>query len=84
MILHESVAQIQTRNDLVAFLGELLHDLRAKPEEWENCTLESYLEAMAAFLEDAEGYYANQDIPMPQNLTWKTIGDLLLAAKHYE
>jgi hypothetical protein len=84
MNLKEDIQNIQSRRDLVVFLHELLKNLREKPEDWENSTLESYLEAMGAWLEDCDGYYANQELPIPQQPSWQTLGEILLASKHYE
>ena len=84
MSLNGIVARIQTRQDFVAFLRELLHDLHASPEVWENLTLEDYLEAMAAWTEDADGYYANQGLSMPEQPSWKMLGEIILASKYYE
>jgi hypothetical protein len=49
---------------------------------WENATLEAYLRALAAWIRDSDGYYANQDLPMPQ--PWQVIRDALQAATTYE
>lgn len=84
MNLNQKVALIRTREDFVAFVQELLRDLNAIPDEWENSTLESYLEAMAAWTEDAEGYYTNQRVPLPQHPSWRMLGEILLASKYYE
>ena len=84
MRLNEIVSGIQTREDFIHFLHALLDDLRAQPEQWENPTLEGYLEAMAAWGADAEGYYANQGIPVPLQARWKSLAEMLLAAKSYE
>ena len=84
MSLNETVRQIETREDFVAMLAELLLDLRTKPEEWENSTLERYLEAIADWTGDSDGYYANRGIPVPEQPNWRTFGEVLLAAKYYE
>jgi hypothetical protein len=83
-MLTETVAQIETREDFVAFLHELRGDLRAHPEAWENATLDAYLEAMAAWTEDADGYYAREGSSMPRQPSWKLIAEILLAATCYE
>ncbi len=84
MNLNEMVSRIQTREDFLHFLHALLEDLRSHPEQWENLTLEGYLQAMAAWGADAEGYYAGQGIPLSPQASWKTLGEMLLAAKIYE
>lgn len=75
---------VYTREDLAVFVHELAHDLRTKPQDWENATLPAYLEAMAAWIEDAEGYYVGAGQPVPQQPSWQNLAEILLAAKHYE
>jgi len=75
---------VHTREDLALFVQELAHSLRTKPQEWENVSLPEYLEAMAAWIEDADGYYANAGKPVPQQPSWQNLAEILLAAKHYE
>ena len=75
---------VYTREDLALFVHELAHGLRTKPGEWENVTLGDYLEAMASWIEDSDGYYLNAGKPVPKQPSWQTIAEVLLAAKHYE
>lgn len=82
--LGESVGTIRSREDLVGFVRDLVSDLRTWPGEWENNRLETYLEAVAAWVEDMEGYYQNRGEVAPQEPNWKLFGEILLAAKFYE
>jgi hypothetical protein len=82
--LHEQVAEIQTRADLVAFVQALRADLHAEPKKWENATLESFLGALASWTEDMDGYYENLDREVPKTPTWRTFGEMLAAARVYE
>ncbi|AFH61740.1 DUF7660 family protein [Paenibacillus caseinilyticus] len=45
--------QVQSKEDFVRFLSELRINLSEHPAEWENRSLESYLEAMEAWLADS-------------------------------
>jgi len=83
-ILNEKVFDISTKEDFVGFLGLLISDLKANPEEWENKDLASYLEAASNWTESMEGFYRNFDLPMPENVDWQTFAMILLAAKIYE
>lgn len=66
---------VRSRADL-ADLAELLsHDLAERPDEWENPELGRYLEAMAAWLRDAD-----KDVAP----SWAAFADALLAARVYE
>ena len=80
----ELTKAISSRADLVAFIRQLRCDLRDDPATWENVTLDSYMEAMAAWTEDSDGYYQNAGLPIPKTTSWQTLADILLAAKSYE
>ena len=84
MKLHERVAGIRSKADLVEFVRALSEDLRAKPEDWENRTLERYLSALASWLEDSDGYYKNQGRAVPVSPSWQNVAEILIAAKIYE
>ncbi|EEM93578.1 hypothetical protein bthur0013_49240 [Bacillus thuringiensis IBL 200] len=53
-------------------------------DEWENVEVETYLEALNGWLGDYEGVYINQGEKIPENIPWKFIAQMLLAAAHYE
>jgi len=50
----------------------------------ENDTLDSFLEALAAWTDEMDGYYRNMNEDAPVTLQWKTIADMLMAASIYE
>jgi hypothetical protein len=82
--LDEQVETVQSREDLAGFVRDLVNDLRTRPGEWENDRLDTYLEAVAAWIEDMDGYYQNRGEAAPQEPSWKLLGEILLAAKSYE
>ena len=82
--LHTAALGIRTRADFVAFVRSLSGNLRQKPEGWENADLPSFLEALAAWTEDMDGYFKNRGEPIPDTPGWKTLGQMLLAARVYE
>jgi hypothetical protein len=82
--LVEMINRLQTREDFVAFVSALSHDRQQKVGEWENRDLHTYLEAVAAWTEDLDGYFHNQQQPVPPHPTWQLLAQILLAAKSYE
>jgi hypothetical protein len=82
--LHEQVATIETREELVGFINALRRDLIANPSQWENSTLDTFLAALASWTEDMEGFYVNQGREIPKTPSWKTVGEMLAAARVYE
>ena len=84
MNLNRQANGIQTREDFVLFVQKLLQDLRQNPDDWENRCTEAYLDAIAAWVEDIEGFFLNQEMSVPQQPDWRLLGQILLAAKYYE
>ena len=68
---------MKTKEEVIKTLQSLHSDLHQNPEEWENPTLDRYLEAMAAWLDSAR----MREIREP---SWDLICDLLEAGKIYE
>jgi hypothetical protein len=84
MSLDQCVETIRSREDFVSFVKSLRASLSTDSNGWENRNLGSYLEAVAAWVEDMDGYYENRGQPVPQQPDWKVLGEILLAATLYE
>jgi len=86
-VLHKTVRErvdsIKSRTDLAAFIREMREDLLRNPELWENANLDDFLEAMSAWVDDCPGYYTNRGEAVPEQPSWKVIGDILMGAKVY-
>ncbi|MEZ2601834.1 DUF7660 family protein [Kluyvera intermedia] len=76
--------EINTREDLIELIEFLSSNAKNNLSEWENKDLPSYLESMASWIEDMDGYYLNQKLPVPENVNWAFIADILIAARVYE
>lgn len=84
MTLAQHNNSIRSREDFVAFVKALRKDLCDNPTTWENTDLGRFLEALAAWVEDMDGFYSNQGKPVPQQPDWQIASDMLMAAKMYE
>ncbi|REE60837.1 hypothetical protein BX257_3390 [Streptomyces sp. 3212.3] len=51
---------------------------------WENAGLASFLEALAGWIDDADGWYTNSGLEMPPGGDWKFFARALQAATVYE
>lgn len=76
--------KVNTKEDFIEFLEFLSSNAKNNLGEWENKDLPSYLESMASWIEDMDGYYLNQRLPIPENINWTFIADILMAARIYE
>jgi hypothetical protein len=78
------VDAVETRQDVVAIVEAMLADLQAAPDDWENGTVQRYLEALAATLNALDRLYANRGEPIPATATWRQVAQALVMASGYE
>ncbi len=84
MDLSKYVQTIVTEQDFVEFVQKFAAEVRENPAKYENRNLPDFLEAMASWTADRDGYYHNIDQPVPQIENWRAIADLLVASSLYE
>lgn len=82
--LYETIDKIETRDDLKKFILRLQNDCKINNDEWQNTSISEYLESMAAWIDDMDGYFINKKLDIPENPSWKLIAEILYAAKSYE
>jgi len=83
--LVEQGEAVNTRADFVQFLGLLRDDFNRHGADWENRTLDTYLEAMRAWSSNCDSHYRNTASDVnPDEPQWRVFADMLLAARVYE
>lgn len=77
--------RVESRDDLIGYIFELLDDHDAIGDQWENKDVFTFLQVMAAWLNNCDGYYRNtgQVIDM-ESPGWQLFADALAAAAVYE
>ncbi|WUD74491.1 hypothetical protein OG937_23725 [Streptomyces sp. NBC_00510] len=78
-----SHAPVTSRESLIRHIQLLREDLLANGDDWENPTLERFLESMAAWIKDSAGYYRSRG-EEPPGPDWEFIGNALRAGAQYE
>lgn len=74
-----------TRIEFVEFLKGFRKDLEENKSDWENITLEDFLEAMQAYSEDIQGYYDNMKSNInADEATWENFMTILKGSAVYE
>lgn len=84
MNLKDKIEFINGKEDFTRYIELLVESLRKNPNEWGNSNLPDYLEAVANWTDDMEGYYKNNNVPLPENINWKVFATILTAARIYE
>jgi hypothetical protein len=75
--------RVENKEQLIDLIFELLDDNDAT--EWENDTAYRYLQALASWLTDCDGYYQNTGTPRDtDNASWQLFADALQATAMYE
>ncbi len=85
--LSEVADNVKIKEDFLEFLLLLIDDLdkNKNKDEWENPTLERYLDALYGFTSSIEGYYKNNNQEVNVSIpTWNMFARMLHAAKIYE
>lgn len=74
--LWAAAQSVSTREEFVRFVAAMRADLAENPSEWENATLDAYLDALGGYVTDAQVREAE---PM-----WRTFAKVLYSARRYE
>ncbi|MDQ0990981.1 hypothetical protein [Streptomyces sp. V3I7] len=75
---------VTDREGLAAFVRALQRSHAEHGSSWENADLSSFLEALAAWIDDADGWYSNTDRELPPGGDWTFFARALQAATVYE
>ncbi|MFF3417549.1 hypothetical protein ACFYW9_23025 [Streptomyces sp. NPDC002698] len=79
-----SPEHVGSREDLAAFVRSLQRSHVEDGSSWENTDLPSFLEALAAWIDDADGWYSNASHELPASGDWTFFARALRAATIYE
>lgn len=72
---------VRSRDELAQFVRGMAADLAERPETWENADLGRFLEAMSAWIDSMDAYYRNIGEPIPTQPDWRTLAEILGAAR---
>jgi len=77
-------SSVSSKEDLADFIEALRTDFVENSAEWENPTVDKFLDAMAAWVRSMDNYYRNTGNAPVASPTWSVFADMLSAAKIYE
>jgi len=76
--------EVRSCGELVSLVRELRQDYLRRGHEWENQSLDGFLEALAAWMHDSPGWYQNVGEDLPEGGDWTFLARALQAATVYE
>ncbi len=83
MEIYGAAESVKSREDLIEFINQLRMDLKNNKNEWNNITLEDYLNAMESFVNDMYEHYLETNQILPKQPSWENIALTLLASSMY-
>jgi hypothetical protein len=78
------VSPVASKDDLADFIDALRENFVANPSEWENATVDRFLDGMAAWVRSMDHYSQNDGQAPVTFPSWSVFADILAAAKIYE
>lgn len=84
MTIEDRARASATRDDFIAFLECLRAEYQQNRSTWSNRDLGSFLDALAAWARDADGYYRNAGEAPDALSPWRVAAEAMLAARTYE
>ncbi|NEN82595.1 DUF7660 family protein [Paenibacillus elgii] len=82
MSIEEDLKQVKSKSDFVEFIYQMLNELKHNPNEWENITLENFLDAIARYIEDTND--DSSAVGEDSEQLWATIAFLNYVGSRYE
>ncbi|MFE9859029.1 hypothetical protein [Streptomyces sp. NPDC005780] len=77
-------SEVSSREELVTFVRALHQDYLRRGNEWENQSLDHFLEALAAWMDASPGWYRNFGKELPEEGDWTFLARALQAATVHE
>lgn len=84
MEFYEELSKVKSKTNFTEFINLLINDYKNNKQEWENQTIEEYLDGIKSWIEDMEFYYKNTNQEMPDNINWQFLANILYCGKIYE
>ena len=76
-------SSVRTRRDFIVLLRTILDEENFS--SWKNKRTHCFLEALSAWLDDADWFYANSgEATKPDQISWQLLADAIQAALVYE
>ena len=84
MTLQEQYYAVHDQQSLVEFLKALSADFKVNQPEWENWTIDHYLESIAAWIEDTNGIVMVERFPVGKiHSCWESLAYAFYAGRGY-
>ncbi len=84
MDVYQQLEKVKTKQELIVFIKSLRDDFKNNKDDWQNWTLESYLEAVEAWLNDSDGLPMNTGQKIEELSKWELVATILYVGKIYE
>ena len=81
---YNKIENVSNKQQFLEFVNLLSTDYQKNIDEWENKSIDLFLQAIEGWMEDMEGFYENSGLDTPKNIVWKLLSIMLYVGKIYE
>ena len=80
----DKIESVSNKQQFLEFVNLLSADYRKNRDEWENKSIDLFLQAIEGWMEDMEAFYENSGLDTPKNINWNFLANMLYVGKIYE
>ena len=81
---YEEIENVSNKQQFLEFINSLSADYKEHRGEWENKSIDLYLEGIGDWVEVMEYYFKNTGLDTPENINWNLLALMLYIGKIYE
>ncbi len=83
--MDDGTINIKDKKTFIEFVSKLHAEYKSNGKEWSVNTIDGFIENIAAYAEDIDGYYKNMGFEAsPKTPTWRIFAQILKGATVYE
>ncbi|WP_042474010.1 DUF7660 family protein [Bacillus ndiopicus] len=79
---YDKIENVTNKEQFLEFVNLLSDDYKKNRDEWENKSIDLYLQAIESWMEDMEEFYGHSDAPI--SINWNFLSKMLYVGKIYE
>ncbi len=84
MEIEDRLEKVSNTDDFIDFVYHLIRDFKTNTKEWENTSLEDYLNGIASWVEDYNELFSESAENPLKDINWNLVATILFTGSRYE
>ncbi|MEQ6358029.1 hypothetical protein ABNX05_25880 [Lysinibacillus sp. M3] len=81
---YDIIENVSNKQQFLDFVNLLSADFKKNRDEWENKSIDEFLQGIEGWVDSMEGFFENSGLETPQNINWNFLSIMLYVGKIYE